>query len=160
MCVILPGCPTKAWPKRTKKKKKRSELHRFLDSLTAVWKCFSSGVKGNVGEVVSPPLLVLMSECLRRAPWKRSVGSCWTAKGASSGEVRPPVLLPLLLLLLLLYRKPWTAHGSTRQDKRAGRQADRQRGGQTGGTLLLSCLAVNMLQAGPVSLTCLNANTP
>lgn len=158
MCVILPGCPTKAWRKTTTKKKKKKKAQwtppcpGLSDSCV---KCFSSGVKGNVGEVVSPPLLVLMSECLRRAPWKRSVGSCWTAKGASSGEVRP--------LFYYLYccccccstgGRERSRLDTTRQ--RAGRQAGRQ----TGGALLLSCLAVNMLQAGPVFLACLNANTP
>lgn len=36
---------------------------------------------------------LLMSACLRRAPWRRSAGWCWTAKGASSAEVRPRLAL-------------------------------------------------------------------
>lgn len=102
---------------------------------------------GNLGEVISPPLLVLMSACLRRAPWKRSVGSCWTAKGASSGEVRP-----LFILLLLNRRRPVSAHGSTRQDSE-------QAGRQTGGTLPSCLLSTCYSRKRPHFLAHLNANT-
>lgn len=63
-----------------------------------------------------------MSACLHRAPWKRNAGSYWTAKGASSAEVRPP-----FVCRLFLYRRPWTHDDSTRHDKTAScRQTNRR----------------------------------
>lgn len=91
-------------------------------------------------------LFVLMSVCLRRAPWKRSVGSCWTAKGASSGEVRPR-------LLSVVVPEAVNTRGSTRQDRQE--QADK-----TGGTLLSCLLSTRSSGNGPRFLACSRANTP
>lgn len=93
-----------------------------------------------------------MSACLRRAPWKRSVGSCWTAKGASSGEVRPP----FILCCGCCYRcccccTGGREHSRARHDKTASRQTNRRN------TPLLS--AVNTLQQErPRFVTYLNSS--
>lgn len=101
----------------------------------------------NLGEVVSPPLLVLMSACLHRAPWKRSVGSCWTAKGASSGEVRPR-----LFSCCCTGGGPWAL--TARRDKTASRHADKQ----AERSPLVCCQHVTAGN-GPHFLAHLNANT-
>lgn len=85
-------------------------------------------------------LFVLMSACLRRAPWKRSVGSCWTAKGASSGEVSPPTPFPTLRLLSVVVPEAVNAHSPTRQDT----------GRQTGGTPLSCLLSTRWSRSGPM----------
>lgn len=78
------------------------------------------------GKVILSISLVLMSACLHRAPWKRSVGSCSTAKGASSAEVNPTSTS--LFYYVALLSTPGREHSrsdTTRLDKRAARQTRR-----------------------------------
>lgn len=124
-------CQTNSFREQLPHKKRSLSPNSWQPSCRSGWSVFTS-------------LLLLMSSCLRRAPWRRSVGSCSTAKGASSGEVRPR----LFSVVAPGARERLT--GSTRQDsQQTDKQAER--------CSLVCCQHVTGER--PRLLACLNTNT-